>query len=321
MKKFAVIFTAAIIFISLTSVCQRKNAANANPKNAWALEFSHNDKFFAIAGDDSTLFIYNAHNFQLYKKHKLKGMIKNIAWHRSDSIIAVATLNNVQLFHVNTGTSSVIQNVSGARGIGWNKTGELLGIAGGRGLIYIVDAKGKLITSFKKGDEKSYLTLDWSADNIIATGSDEIILSDTSGKQLSFIEHRKEYRTGVLTIRWHPSGEFFAIGDYGHENEDIPTNLQFRKKDGSLIKTIAGHHSEIRNVRWNKEGSLLATAADALRIYDRNGTEIATSFTPGKYDIWSVAWSNDGKTILTSSFSSNHLDVWDANGKHIRQLF
>src|SRR5688572_7202693 len=109
----------------------------------------------------------------------------------------------------------------------------------------------------------------------MVTSSDEIILFDTAGNQLKLINHRKE-QTGILTVRWHPSGEFFASGDYGHENEGKPTLLQFWKADGTLIKTIKGHHSELRNIRWNNEGTLLATASDVLRIYNNHGALVST---------------------------------------------
>jgi WD40 repeat protein len=313
---------SALVILTVILLSLGKNANETKkPAGTWALEFSPDDQFFALGGDDSVLHIYNAASRTLHKHYQLNGMIKNIAWHQSGNIIAIATLKNVLLLDVKTGKLFTIPDVTGARGMAWNNSGEMLGIAGGGGMIFIVNEKGNLITSFKKHDTKSYLTLDWSADNTIATGSDEIILFDTAGRQLVFIDHRKEYKTGVLTVRWHPSGEFFVSGDYGHEGENIPTNLQFRKKDGSLVRTINGHHSEIRNARWNKEGRLLATASDALRIYNEKGDLLATGKTPGNYIIWSVAWSNDGKTILTSSFGANHLDVWDKNGKHLEQVY
>jgi WD40 repeat protein len=292
--------TSAVILLSLGKTVNETK----KPLGTWALEFSPDDQFFALGGDDSILHIYNAGNHTLQKQYKLNSMIRNIAWHRSGNIIAIATLKNVQLLDVKAGEFFTIPRVTGARGMAWNNTGEMLGIAGGGGMIFIVNGKGDIITSFKKHDTKSYLTLDWSADNTIATGSDEIILFDTTGRQLVFIDHRKEYKTGVLSVRWHPSGEFFVLGDYGHEGENIPTNLQFRKKDGTLTRTINGHHSEIRNVRWNKEGTLLATASDALRIYNDKGDLLATGKTPGNYSTWSIAWSNDGKTIITSSFGA-----------------
>jgi len=320
MKTAFITFIAAFLFF--TNKDEEVPAENGSiPKSVWAVEFSSDDAYLALGGDDSTLYIYNTKDYSLHKKYKLNTAIKNLTWHPSEKIIALGTLKNVQLFDFSKGISHIIPGIPGARGIAWNNSGTLLGAADGHGVVHIIDKKGKLLRSVPNEDKEGYLTMHWSADNIIAAGSDEITLFDTSGRQLAFIDHRKEYKTGVLTVRWHPSGEFFVSGDNGHEGEGIPTNLQFHKKDGNVIKAINGHHSEIRNARWNNDGSLLATASDSLRIYNRAGKLLATGKTPGKYALWSVAWSNDGKTIVTSSFESNHLDLWTFEGKFTRRVF
>ena len=160
--------------------------------------------------------------------------------------------------------------------------------------------------------------MDWHpSKNIIVTGSDEIILFDTAGTQLKLINHRKE-QTGVLSVKWHPSGEFFVSGDYGHEKEGKPTYLQFWKADGTLIKTITGHHSEIRNVSWDKSGNLLATASDVLRIYNKHG-ELVSTGTPTGYNLWGIDWNKNNDLIITSAFEGN-IDLWTNNGKLVRKL-
>ena len=74
----------------------------------------------------------------------------------------------------------------------------------------------------------------------------------------------REQYTGILTVKWHPSGKFFASGDYGHEKEGKPTLLQYWKEDGTKHKEMNGHHEEIRNLRWSADGKYVATAADAI---------------------------------------------------------
>ena len=308
---------ASISFVAM----QQRNGSRTRPQGIWALDFSPDDRFIVSGGDDSTLRIYNGKNYQLYKQYKINGVIRNLDWHPSGKMIAIATLKDVQLFDVNTGEFNILPGIPGARGMAWNSNGELLGVAGGRGMVYVLTKEGQLLRTIPKHDNKSYLAMDWSVNNIIATGSDEVILFDTTGRQVSFIEHRKEYRTGVLTVRWHPSGDFFVTGDYGHANEGIPTTLQFRKEDGTLLRIIGGHNEEIRNARWNSDGSLLATASDSLRLYNSKGDLIATGKAPGKYDLWNVEWSNDGKTIITSSYAANHLDVWDNKGNFLKQVY
>jgi WD40 repeat protein len=68
------------------------------------------------------------------------------------------------------------------------------------------------------------------------------------------IMHRKEH-TGVLSVAWHPQGDFLASGDYGHDGEGIPTLLQFWNNKGGLIKEMKGSKMEYRNIRWNKDAA------------------------------------------------------------------
>src|SRR5437868_2759508 len=112
MKKFFGLLLSLAAPLILGSMCRtRQFPGESNPKNIWALEFSHNDEYFAVGGDDSTLFIYTTSTYGLYKKYKLNSMIRNIAWHNNDKVIAVSTLKDVQLLDVKSGKSDVIPGI------------------------------------------------------------------------------------------------------------------------------------------------------------------------------------------------------------------
>ena len=288
------------------------------PQGIWATEWSSDGKYFALGGDDSTLWIYEASDYSLYKSYKLNSMLRGLSWHPKENLLAVSSMRGVQLLNMKTLQLKTIPDLKdGGRGIGWNHTGELLALAGG-GIVTVMNKEGKLIRSIPKHNNNSYLALDWHpTKDIIVTASDEIILFDTSGKQLQFIKHRKE-NTGVLSVKWHPSGEFFASGDYGHEKEGKPTILQFWKEDGTLLKTITGHHAEIRNLRWNKGGSRLATASDALRIWSKGGELLYTG--ESKEILWGIAWSPDNKNIVTGSFENGKVKLWNSKATFIKEI-
>ena len=139
---------------------------------------------------------------------------------------------------------------------------------------------------------------------------------DTMGTTLKVIRHRKE-QTGVLTINWHPSGEFFATGDYGHDKEGIKSIIQFWKPDGTLTKTLYGSKAEYRNIRWNKSGTLLASASDALRIWNTNGKLVCTG--KSKDLLWGLDWNSQSEKIITSSISGK-IKIWNANAKLIADV-
>jgi WD40 repeat protein len=288
-------------------------------RGVWTLDWSPDDSLFALGGDDSTLAIYNTSDYSLHLSLKLPDAIKYLRWHPTEKLLAIATNKGISLLDMTTTQLRTLPGLStGGRALGWNYTGELLALADGKGVVQILTKEGVLLRSIKKHNIHSYLALDWHpSKNILVASSDEILVFDTSGRQLSFITHRKE-PTGVLSVRWHPSGTFFASGDYGHHGEGVESLLQFWKEDGTLLKVMRGSTAEYRNIRWNRDGSLLATASDALRVWTKEGELLHTGSTPG-YNLWSVDWNSKGSQILTASFEG-HLDLWTDQASRVRKI-
>jgi len=300
-------------------MCQDQSpAVLTKHSGTWAIEWSPDGKFIAFGGDDSVLTIISAHDYHVTYSNRMKHLIKGLSWHPDGKRLAVALNNTAGILDISSHNFKYIPQLStGGRAIAWNRSGSLLALADGGGVVQIISNEGKLIRSIRKHNNHSYLSVDWHpSKDILVTGSDEIILFDTSGRQLRMIQHRKE-ATGVLTVRWHPSGKFFASGDYGHEGEGVPSLLQFWNEDGKLLKTMLGSHAEYRNIRWNRTGTLLATASDGLRIWDADGSHHRSGKTD--YNIWGVSWNDEGTRIVSASFEGN-IDLWNSNAEIIRHL-
>lgn len=288
---------------------QADNVTAFKPRSIWTADWSADGKYIAVGGDDSTIWIYNGKDYSLYRSYKTNSMVKGISFHPRENLLAIANMKGVQLLDIQTGTLAAVPGLeTGGRGITWSPSGDRLALADGNGIVQIMDKQGKIIRSIKKHNNHSYMTVDWHPTKpILVTGSDEIIVFDTAGTQLSMFRHRKE-NTGVLTVRWHPSGAFFASGDYGHEDEGMPTLLQFWKQDGTLLKAIPDqHHREMRNLRWSPDGSRLATASDALRIWDKEGKLLHTATS--EFILWGLAWSRDNKFIVTGAYGNGAVNV------------
>jgi WD40 repeat protein len=254
---------------------------------------------------------------ELFKAYSFPEMVRSISWHPSkESIIAVTTWGN------NNGILDIVNNKFipldlplGSRAVDWNFNGELLATADNAGLIKIWNLKGELLKSIKKQDANSYFSMDWHPiKNMLVVSGDDIRIVDTTGTTLKVIKHREEH-TGVLSVRWHPSGKFFVTGDYGHHNEGIETLLQFWLADGSLIKTIHGSKSGIRNLEWDAVGKYLATASDRLRIWDIEGRLLHEAKEGDGF--WGIDWNNKADSILTASFSGNIM-LWTKEGMLLR---
>lgn len=284
----------------------------------WSVDWSADGQFFAVGGTDRLLRIYEAKRFKLLQTYKLPSVIQCLDWNRNGKTLAIASDDYpTQLLHVETGKLTRLQNSNASRALAWSNDGKLLAIGDAEGLLQIWSSAGKLIKSITKDNTKSYLSVDWHpTKNTILTGSDKIRLFDTSGNLLKTIKHRKE-ETIILSVNWHPGGNFFAVGDYGHKEENIESLLQFWNENGTLIKSLRGSKAEYRNIRWNKSGELLATASDALRLWTKDGK---IAYIGNTRDLlWGIDWDKQSKNLVTTS-NTGKITIWTNEAKLVKAI-
>ena len=270
----------------------------------WTTDWSPNGKYIAIGGNVDSLKIYNKGNLKIHKSIPVKNTITRIKWHPSNNIIAVTTqMSNEKSFIFNFETNEKIElsgiSPDGARGIDWNYTGEYLAVADNDGQILLYDIKGKLLRKFvnEVNLTKAITAIDWhSKKNILTTVTDKIRFFDIEGNLLKSIRHRQE-NVMLLSIAWHKTGDFFVTGDYGDEKDK--SLLQYWSETGELLKTIDISKGEYRNLAWNAKGDRLASASDALRIWDIKGNLISEGNS--KDYLWGVSWMYNPVKLTTQS--------------------
>lgn len=292
----------------------------ANKKILWTTDWSSDGKFIAIGGNLDTLKIYSETNLKSYKSFPIKNTITRIKWHPSKNSIAVATqLSEVKSSIINLDTNERIElngiSPDGARGIDWNYTGEYLAVADNDGQILIYDIKGNLIRRFKNENSKGITAVDWHPKkNILVTVSDKIRVYDIEGNLLKSIKHRTE-EVMLLSVAWHKSGSFFVTGDYGDRQDK--SLLQYWNEQAELLRSIDISKGEYRNLTWNPKGNRLATASDALRIFDTKGKLISEGNS--KDYLWGVSWNKQGDRIITSSMEKNII-IWNNKAEKISSI-
>lgn len=292
----------------------------ANKKILWTTDWSSDGKFIAIGGNLDTLKIYSEKNLKPYKSFPIKNTITRIKWHPSKNNIAVATqLSEDKSSIINLDTNERIElngiSPDGARGIDWNYTGEYLAVADNDGQILIYDIKGNLIRGFKNENSKGITAVDWHPKkNILVTVSDKIRLYDIEGNLLKSIKHRTE-EVMLLSVAWHKSGSFFVTGDYGDRQDK--SLLQYWNEQAELLRSIDISQGEYRNLTWNPKGNRLATASDALRIFDTKGKLISEGNS--KDYLWGVSWNKQGDRIITSSMEQNII-LWNNKAEKISSI-
>jgi len=285
----------------------------------WTTDWSPNGKFIAIGGNVDTLKFYNTKDLKPYKSFPIKNTITRVKWHPTKNIIAVATQNSedkTSIINLATNEKIELNGISsdGARGIDWNYTGEYLAVADNEGQVLIYNIKGELIRKFinQINSTKSITAIDWHPKkNILTTVTDKIRFYDNEGNLLKSIKHRPE-EIMLLSIAWHNSGDFFVTGDYGDEKDK--SLLQYWNEQGELLKSIDISKGEYRNLTWNLKGNRLATASDALRIWNINGDLISEGYS--KDYLWGVSWNKQGNRIITSSMEQNII-LWSNKAERI----
>ena len=312
-----------ILFFGVFIVSNQTFGQNTSTKEIlWTTDWSPNGKYIAIGGNVDSLKIFKEGNLKPYKSFHVKNTITRIKWHPSINMVAVTTqISNEKSFILNFETNEKIEltgiSEDGARGIDWNCTGEYLAIADNEGNILIYNTKGALIRKFVNQihSTKGITAIAWHPKKyILTTVADKIRFLDTLGNLIKSIKHRPE-DVLLLSIAWHKSGNFFVTGDYG--DEKVKSLLQYWNEQGELIKSIDKSQGEYRNLAWNPKGDKLATASDALRIWDTKGNLIAEGIS--KDYLWGVSWNKNGNKIITTSFEQNMI-LWNKKAKRIMNL-
>ena len=284
----------------------------------WTAEWSPNGKLVAIGGNVGSLNIYDARTFKMKKSYPTKNTITRATWHPTKNLLGVATQiseDKSYILNLDTDEKIVLNGISpeGARGMDWSRNGEFLAVGDNNGMITIFTSKGELVKTFKNENIKGITGLDWNPikDEMVVI-SDNIRLFKSDGTLLKSIPYRKG-EVLVLSVAWHPSGTFFVTGDYG-DPIDVPL-LCYWDASGNLIDTREGSVGEYRNLSWNKKGTKLASASDALRIWDQKGTLLSEGKST-EY-LWGVTWNKIGNRIITTNLKQGIM-LWNEKGQIVK---
>lgn len=318
--RFAEFFLTTCLTLFFNSVVVAQN--NDENKTLWTVDWSPNGKYIALGGVETDLRVFDGHTFELINSYPFHDVyLSRLEWHPTENLLAVITQSDTKkasILDYDTQNWIELDGVNGTvRAIGWNHSGEYLAISEFDGIVAIFKKNGDFVTRFK-ADYKEVLGLDWHpSENVLVKVGSIIGIHDLSGKQLNHFPARDE-AVVLLSVEWHPSGDFFATGDYGDAQKAENKLVQFWIKNGIKIWESKSYRGEFRNIRWSHDGKKLAGASDALRIWSKKGKLIAESESSEDY-LWGVDWSPDGKFIITTS-GQGKITLWDCRAKFIREI-
>jgi WD40 repeat protein len=315
---------AALLLWANIAMAEAKPKLWATSGILWNVDWSPDGKQFAVAGD--LVGIFQSQSGEKLPSAKLEEgkPINHIRWHPTKPILATSGggENSTMIYDPVLNERIVLPTAEGTRGVAWNASGDRMATAGNRGELQIWTAEGKLIRTTRPDKAKGLTGVAWSPDDErIVTVGEFIVLHDHSGNIRKTIPHRPKSKGFLLllSVDWHPSGEFFVVGDYGNYDTGESAALQWWSREGELLRTVFPVRSktEFRNAQWSRDGNFLATASDALRIWSRQGELLHEGKFPE--NLWGLRWSKDGKQLLTSS-QKGRVTLWDQNAKQVRTL-
>lgn len=321
------IYTAFSFFIILLfGTNNSRSTANTNNQikasTAWTASWSYDDKFAAISNSNGGLAIYETTNWRKIRSWTFKGTtVSKIKWNPKYPILAIAAFSHekepaiIQLYDV--AKNHIIRKLPDTifgRGVSWSPTGEEVAFVGKRGRISLFSKSGKFRKALSFQNQGSLFDIDWHpTKNLLLAVEENIFIIDIDRDSLITTYDDGSKNKGILCCAWHPSGNFFVTGDYGHENEGgEPSYLKYWNKEGILQKRIKESRFEYRNVKWSRDGKFLAAAADVLLILDEKG-EIISKAKFDDNNLWGVEWNNKGDKILCSDQVGN-VRVTDSKG-------
>jgi WD40 repeat protein len=291
-------------------------------KILWAASWSPDNQYIAVGGADKVLRIYDGISFKFLRNDTLDHWVQRLEWHPSRNILAIATTGDGScLIDFEKGYKIKLDGLEGAgtRAISWNSPGDRIAVADYEGIVHLFNVEGDHLSSFQKENSRSFTGIAWhpKSNRLLLIG-EYIREYNTKGKLMHKFLHRP-HRVLLLSVAWHPSGEFYVLGDYGDPEAQMPPVIQFYEEDHTYIGERLGSTSEYRNMDWSADGEKLATAGNSLQIWSKSGDLLHSGITTNMDKLWGVAWSADGSRIVTSS-ENGHIQVWNEKAELVKTL-
>lgn len=149
----------------------------------------------------------------------------------------------------------------------------------------------------------SVKSVSWSPDGKkIATGGDKLVIWDA----VTGVTRHIMYSKNISEVSWSPDGKKIAITD------DVNAEI-WDPENGQMLLTLKKHDRKVFALRWNFDGTKIATASEdkTIIIWDAQTGLPVTSLRHDADYLLAFDWSPDGSKIVSGG-SNKKAYVWNA---------
>lgn len=232
--------------------------------------------------------------------------VSSVKFSPDGKLLAVGGYQVVRLIDVASGKplATLSGHADYVRSIAFSPDGKMLAAAGGPaqrgGEIKIWDVQSHQLLKTMVGHKDSIYSVAWSPDGkLLASGSyDKMVkLWDaTTGKELKNLQ---DHIDAVFAVAFSPDGKHLASGSQDRSVKiwDIAT--------GQRLYTLGDATDGLTSIAYSPSGKQIAAAGYDKTIYiwqvgDSDG-HLLRSLIADEDSILALAWTPDGKTLITSS--------------------
>jgi DNA-binding beta-propeller fold protein YncE/mono/diheme cytochrome c family protein len=243
--------------------------------------------------------------------------VGSVAFSLNGKILAVGGYKQVRLVDPQTG--KVLNQFSGAAGlvrsVAFSPDGEWLAAGGGLcqqwGEIQLWNLQSGRLGSTMRGHNDCIYSVAFSPDGkLLASGSYDKLIKLWDPASGKVVRTLKDHIDAVFAVAFSPDGKWLASG-----SQDNSVKI-WNVATGERLYTLSDPVDGISTIAFSPSGKQLAAAGYDMHIYIWNlaqteGT-LVQSLIADENSILQIAWSPDGKEIISSS-SDGSIRIRDAS--------